>query len=65
MDDTPLAGALKEAKEAIKSSTLPDDIQMKALQNLEKNTYTTNTVGAGNVKNSVTTKICNGKICGE
>lgn len=63
--EDPLTGALNEAERAINSSTLPQAIKDKALQNLGKNTYTTNTVGAGNVKNSVTTKICNGKICGE
>lgn len=61
----PLTGALNEAEKAIKGSTLPQAIKDKAVQNLIDNTYTTNTVGAGNVKNSVTTKICNGKICGE
>ena len=58
--------AREEAESAINDAIdLSPEIRNKALENLRNNTYTRNTVAAGNAKKSVSVKICNGKICGE
>ncbi|MDO8768060.1 MAG: DUF637 domain-containing protein, partial [Burkholderiaceae bacterium] len=55
--------AIEEAKGAIDASNLPSDVRAKAISNLEKQNFTTNTVGAGGVKNSVQIRYCGNKPC--
>ncbi|QBC42487.1 hemagglutinin repeat-containing protein [Iodobacter fluviatilis] len=55
--------AVAEAKASIKDSNLSLDAKNKALMNLERNNFSTKTVGDGGVKNSVVVKYCNGKPC--
>ena len=58
-----LGNAVREAREAIDASNLPPAIKDQALQNLDRLNFTTNTVGAGQVKNSVQVRFCSGKPC--
>lgn len=58
-----LGNAVREAREAIEASNLPPAVKAQALENLKDGSYTTNTVGAGAVKNSVQVRYCSGKPC--
>jgi filamentous hemagglutinin len=55
--------ALLDARKAIQSAKLPEPVRAVALQNLLQGNYKTNTVGAGQVRNSVPTKVCNHGDC--
>ena len=59
----PLNNAVNDAKIAIENSNLPPDIQAKALGNLKNGNFTSNTVGSGAIKNSVSVKSCNWGPC--
>ena len=58
-----LGGAVSDAEAAIQDSNLPDSVKDLAIQNLQSGDFTTNTVGAGNAKNSVQVKFCGNKPC--
>jgi Possible hemagglutinin (DUF637)/Pre-toxin domain with VENN motif len=58
-----LGNAVEEARRAIDASNLSPAIKTQALENLKDGSYTTNTVGAGAVKNSVQVRYCSGKPC--
>lgn len=58
-----LTNARDQAERAIRASDLPAEVKAKALENLEKNNYRTNTAGDGNSKNSTTKRYCNNKPC--
>ena len=55
--------AVTEAVDAITRSNLSIELQDKALQNLRNGNYVTNTVGAGQVKNSVQVRYCGNRPC--
>ena len=56
--------AIEEAKREIESSTLlSSEIKQKALYNLDKQNFTTYTVGSGKVKSSVIQKYCDNQKC--
>ena len=58
------ASAIEEAKREIESSTLlSSEIRQKALDNLDKQNFTTYTVGSGKVKSSVIQKYCDNQKC--
>ncbi|WP_262757178.1 VENN motif pre-toxin domain-containing protein [Acinetobacter gyllenbergii] len=54
--------AVSEALNAINNSNLPQNVKLKAIDNLDKGTFTTYTVATGNSKNSVM-YICINKVC--
>jgi filamentous hemagglutinin len=56
-----LENALGQARDAIED--LPNALKDKALENLRQGNFTTNTVGAGNAKNSVPVRFCGGNPC--
>jgi len=56
-----LENALRQARDAIED--LPNALKDKALENLRQGNFTTNTVGAGNAKNSVPVRFCGGNPC--
>jgi filamentous hemagglutinin len=58
-----LPNALLDARKAIQSAKLPEPVRALAMQNLLQGNYKTNTVGAGQVRNSVPTKVCNHGAC--
>jgi Possible hemagglutinin (DUF637) len=59
----PLANAVQEARDAIDRSSLPQSVKDAATQNLKDGNFTTNTVGAGSVRNSVHVRYCDGNPC--
>ena len=56
-------GAIEEALDAVNEAQLPADIRATAIKNLTDGTFTTNTAGAGGVKNSVQVRYCGHKPC--
>ena len=58
-----LANAIAQAKEAVDASNLPQAIKDIAYRNLDAGNFTTNTVGAGNARNSTTIKFCGRVPC--
>ena len=58
-----LKSAVKQAEEAIEAASLPADIEAKALKKLDSGNYTTNTVGSGKLRNSISIRYCGHVPC--
>ena len=59
-----LRRALVEARDAIEASNLPEAVKVRARANLDAGNFNAHTPGAGAARNSVITRFCNNKICG-